>query len=99
MVILAGHITVEPQQCESYLADCVSIVERTRGVAGCLDVAISADLIDPVRINIFEQWESRAALEDYRGGPSDEQGSAMLSASVADYDIAEVGPFFEEGTS
>jgi hypothetical protein len=27
MVIVAGHITVEPQQRESYLAGCVSIVE------------------------------------------------------------------------
>ena len=41
MVIVAGHITVEPQQRESYLAGCVSIVERARGAAGCLDVAIA----------------------------------------------------------
>lgn len=30
MVIAAGHITVEPQQRESYLADCVIIVEPAR---------------------------------------------------------------------
>jgi hypothetical protein len=52
MVIVAGHITVEPQQRESYLAGCVSVVERTRGTAGCLDLAITADLIDPGRVNI-----------------------------------------------
>ena len=28
MVIVAGHITVEPQQRESYLAGCVSVVDR-----------------------------------------------------------------------
>jgi hypothetical protein len=27
IVIVAGHITVEPQQRESYLAGCVSVVE------------------------------------------------------------------------
>jgi quinol monooxygenase YgiN len=43
MVIVAGHITVEPQQRESYLARCVSIIERARRAAGCLDVAITAD--------------------------------------------------------
>jgi quinol monooxygenase YgiN len=37
MVIVAGHITVEPQQRESYLAGCVSVVEQARGKAGCLD--------------------------------------------------------------
>ena len=63
MVIVAGHITVEPQQRESYLAGCVSVVERARGAAGCLDFAITADPIDPGRVNIFERWESQAALK------------------------------------
>jgi hypothetical protein len=30
MVIVAGHVTVEPQQRESYLASCVIIVEQAR---------------------------------------------------------------------
>jgi quinol monooxygenase YgiN len=91
MVIVAGHITVEPQQRESYLADCVSVVEEARRAAGCLDFTISADLIDLGRINIFERWASQAAVETFRGnGPSDEQGAAIRSASVAEYDIAGV---------
>ncbi len=59
MVIVAGHITVEPQQRESYLAGCVRIVEQARRAVGCLDVAICADLVDPGRVNIFERRESR----------------------------------------
>ena len=91
MVIVAGHLTVEPQRRESYLAGCESVVEQARRTAGCLDFAIAADLIDPGRINIFERWESQAAVEAFRGGgPSDEQGAAMLSASVAEYDVADV---------
>jgi quinol monooxygenase YgiN len=91
MVIVAGHITVEPEQRESYLAGCVSVVEQARRAPGCLDFTIGADLIDPGRINIFERWESQAAVETFRGnGPSDEQGAAMLSASVAEYDVADV---------
>jgi quinol monooxygenase YgiN len=75
MVIVAGHITVEPQQRESYLAGCVSVVEQASGTAGCLDFAITADLIDPGRVNIFERWESQAAVETFRSsGPSNEQG-------------------------
>ncbi len=45
MVIVAGHITVEPQQRESYLTDCVSVAppsiqehlgySRTRVDVGC----------------------------------------------------------------
>jgi quinol monooxygenase YgiN len=91
MVIVAGHLTVEPQQRESYLAGCVSVVEQARGTAGCLDFTLTADLIDPGRINIFERWESQAAVESFRGsGPSNEQGAAILAASVAEYDVADV---------
>ena len=100
MVIVAGHITVEPRERESYVAGCVSVVEQARGAAGCLDFAITADLVDSGRVNIFERWESQAAVDAFRGsGPSDEQGAAMLSASVAEYDIADVRPLFGEGTA
>ena len=93
MVIVAGHITVEPQQRESYLAGCVSVVEQARRAAGCLDFTITADLVDPGRIDVFERWESREAVEAFRGaGPSEEQSAAMLSASVAEYDVADVRP-------
>jgi quinol monooxygenase YgiN len=97
MVIVAGHITVEPQQRESYLASCVNVVEQARRTAGCLDFAITADIVDPGRINIFERWESQTAVEAFRSdGPSDEQSAAILSASVAEYPIAEVQQLFGE---
>jgi quinol monooxygenase YgiN len=100
VVIVAGQIIVEPQQRESYLASCVSVVEQARETAGCLDFAISADLVDPGRVNVFERWESQAAVETFRSsGPSDEQGAAMLSASVSEYDIADVRRLFEEGAA
>ena len=100
MVIVAGPVTVEPRQRGSYLAGCVSIVEHARGAAGCLDVAVTADLIDPGRVNIFERWESQAALETFRSSaPSDEQLPARLSVSVAEYDIADVRPLFGQGTA
>ena len=100
MVIVAGHVTVEPQQREAYLAGCVSIVRRSRSLAGCLDFAISADLIDPGRVNIYERWESQAAVESARSSaPSDDLGAAMLSVVVAEYDIADVRPLFGGSTA
>ena len=91
MVIVAGHITVAPEQRDSYLAGCVSVVEQARDAAGCLDFAISADLVDPGRINVFERWDSQGAVEVFRGsGSSDEEAEAMLSASVAEYDVGDV---------
>ena len=100
MVIVAGHVTVEPQQRESYLAGCVIVVEQAREAAGCLDVAITADLVDPGRVNIFERWESQPLLEAFRSsGPPFEHGALMLSVSVAEYDVADVRPLFGGGTA
>ncbi|MET8003902.1 putative quinol monooxygenase [Nonomuraea glycinis] len=91
MVIVAGHIVVDPQQREGYLADCVAIIELARRAPGCLDFTISADLVDTGRINILERWESRPDVEAFRSsGPSDTQHAATLAASVAEYDIADV---------
>lgn len=91
MVIVAGHLVVDPSQREAYLAGCVEVVEQARRTPGCLDFSIAADLLDPGRINVHERWESQAAVEAFRGsGPSDEQGAALRDASVAEYDVADV---------
>lgn len=91
MIIVAGHLVVAPEQRDSYLAGCVGVVEQARRAAGCLDFTITADLVDPGRIDVFERWESREAVEAFRGGgPGDEQSAAMLSASVAEYDVADM---------
>jgi quinol monooxygenase YgiN len=99
MVIVAGHITVEAQQRESYLAGCRSVVEQARRVVGCLDFVISADLLDCDRINIFERWESQAAVEAFRNsGPGEDQSGAMCSASIAEYDVAGARTLIEKDT-
>jgi quinol monooxygenase YgiN len=90
VVIIAGHVVVDPQQRDDYLSGCVEVVRQARRAAGCFDFALSADSIDPGRINVFERWESQAAVEAFRGsGPSGEQGAAIVSASVAEYDVTD----------
>lgn len=91
MVIVAGHITVDPGRRDEYLAGCVTIVEQARSADGCLDFGISADLIDAGRINVYERWKSQEAVEAFRGtGPGEDQSDLMLDASVAEYDVADV---------
>ena len=88
MVIVAGHIVVDPPQRDDYLSGCVDVVRQGRAAKGCLDFALSADLVDPGRVNILERWESQAAVEVFRGGGvDDEQGAAIVSASVAEYEV------------
>ena len=88
-VVVAGHLLVDPDARDDYVAGCLDVVRQARETPGCLDFAISADVLDPGRVNVYERWASRAAVEAFRGsGPTDEQGAALLWASVAEYDVA-----------
>jgi hypothetical protein len=40
-------IGAEPETRDDYLSTCVEVVRQARASAGCLDFAISADLLDP----------------------------------------------------
>lgn len=59
MVIVAGQLIVGPGMRDGYLAGCAEVVEQARAAAGCLDFTISADLLDPARINVLERWPLR----------------------------------------
>jgi quinol monooxygenase YgiN len=88
VVIVAGHLIVNPTQRDSYLAGCKDVVQHARRAPGCLDFAITADLLDSSRVNVFERWESQATVDAFRGnGPSDEQLGAIISAMVIEYDV------------
>ena len=90
MVIVAGHVVVDPEQQDDYLSGCVEVVRQARRAPGCLDFSLSADLLEPGRINILERWESQAAVEAFRGsGPSFEQANMIRAASVAEYDVGD----------
>lgn len=98
MVIVAGHVTVDPEERESLLAASVGVVQRARQAEGCLDFAMTADLLDPGRVNLFERWESREAVTTFRRrAPRNKHRAAMLSVSVAEYDISAVRPLSGKG--
>ena len=89
MIIVCGHLLVDADDRGDYLDGCRDVVARGRAAEGCLDFALSPDLLEPGRINIVERWESRAALDAFRGsGTPDDQQSRIRSASVAEYDVA-----------
>jgi quinol monooxygenase YgiN len=86
MLIVAGSLIVDPRERDAYLDGCVGVVEAARQAPGCLDFALSPDLLDAARINVFERWESEADLERFRGaGPADSQVAALRDIRVAEY--------------
>jgi quinol monooxygenase YgiN len=91
MLIVSGKIYVDPAARDEYLASCAGAVEQARTTEGCFDFALSADIIEPGRINIYERWDTDEQLQKFRGsGPSDEQTAEILDAEVAKYRISTV---------
>jgi quinol monooxygenase YgiN len=89
MVIVSGQLFVDPAERASYLDGCREVVSLGRAAPGCLGFAISADLLDPGRINVHERWASQADAEAFRGsGPTGEQQAALRGASVGEYDVS-----------
>ncbi len=88
MVIVAGHLLVATEERPRYVAECAQVVRLARAATGCLDFHITADPLEPGRVNVYERWESRSAVERFRQqGPSSEQHAQIHSAHVEEYDV------------
>lgn len=89
MVIVSGHIRVDPEQRAAYIDGCREVVVAARAAEGCLDFHLSPDPLEADRINVFEQWTSPAAVEAFRGsGPEGDQAAAVVSAAVDQHEVS-----------
>ena len=88
MIIVAGALFVSATGRSEYLIGCADVIDQARHAEGCLDFALSADLLDERRINVYERWASEADLNRFRGsGPSDEQNNEIEAADVQEFRI------------
>jgi quinol monooxygenase YgiN len=72
MIIIAGYTRTDAEKRDSAVEAFRGMVERARAYDGCL-FSISADAVDPERVNLFECWRDQATLDAWRkvarGGP------------------------------
>jgi len=95
MVIIAGHVKIDASDRDRYVTAHTGLVRRARQAAGCLDVAISADALDPTRVNNFERWQSVERLDAWRAvANAPDTGITFLSADVMMYVVSDVRPPF-----
>jgi quinol monooxygenase YgiN len=66
MIIVAGFTLTEADKRDTAVQAHIDMVKRARKRDGCLDLSISADPLNPERINIFEQWRDQNALDAWR---------------------------------
>lgn len=66
MIIIAGHTLTEAHKRDAAVQAFAGMVEQARKHDGCLDLSISADSVDPERINVFECWRDQPSLNAWR---------------------------------
>ena len=89
MVIVAGHLVVPAERRDEYLSACADVVRAARQAPGCLDFAVSADLLQPDRINVYECWQDAASVETFRGsGPEGGLSELITGAEVNQHEVA-----------
>jgi len=91
MIIVTGHLTLDPGDRDAFVSDSIEFVRVARDTPGCLDFAVSADPIEVERVNVLERWESAATLEAFRGaGPDDASAARILQLDVHDYEATPI---------
>ena len=95
MLIIAGHYQVDTEIRDSYVDAFRDLVARARVAPGCLDVAITADPVDPARVNNDERWATEEDLAAFRAvaGPP-ELDVEMRDVQTSNFHVdRETGPF------
>jgi len=94
-VIVAGWYTVDPERRDEVVASYEDLIGRARKAPGCLDFAISADTIDPSRINTFEFWKSEDHLDAWRAVSNSPKAITPMSmGDMQKHEIRKSGPPF-----
>ncbi|MCH1868113.1 putative quinol monooxygenase [Nocardioides sp. CFH 31398] len=77
------------------MASFEEMTTRVRAFEGCLDFAVTADALEPGRVNVYERWASEDRLARWRAQADPPRVEApMRSDHVRRFDVAaERDPF------
>ena len=93
MIIVSGTIRTTPGQRQRFLDASLKAMTMARAAQGCMAFIVAADPIVDDLVNVYEQWESEAAMLAFRGdGPSDEMGSMIAHTDVQRHQVSATGP-------
>lgn len=88
-IIVGGKLYIAEDKRDEFIQRSCEAVEQARANGQCVDFAVSADPLEPNRVNIFEAWVSKEALAKFRGeGPDDGLSELINGAEVAEYQVS-----------
>lgn len=69
MLIVSGTLQIRADKREEAVAAAVAMATATQAEVGCLTYNFYADLTDPTRFLVYEEWESAEALAAHSQTP------------------------------
>ena len=94
MIVIAGHLTIDPAKRDEALAAMRECIEATRAEEGNVAYLFSEDVTEPNRINITEIWQDNDALTAHFSTPhltgfmAAVPGFAAGSSELVRYDVS-----------
>ena len=87
-IIVAGTIRVRTGSRAEFIESSLEAVLLARKNEACEDFSVSPDPIDNNRVNVFEKWKTRSALDEFRAsGPENNMFSLVDSFQVREYEV------------
>lgn len=68
-ILVSGVIDLDPAKRDGAIEAAEAVMAATRAEDGCITYTFSADLSDPGRFWLFEQWRDQAALDAHLAQP------------------------------
>lgn len=98
MIIVAGHYSVPAEGRDAYVAAHRPLMETARAAEGNAGFAITADPVDPGRVNMVEIWADRPALDAWRKRARvPRTGAKLTGVNVSLFEAGEPKPPFGKG--
>jgi quinol monooxygenase YgiN len=91
VITVFGTLYLNPSRRDEVLAEFQQSVEDTRKEPGCHTYVVSADLVDPTVLYIFEEWDDVAAMEahqrsDHFAAHRTRSVGHLLAAEISQYE-------------
>ena len=67
MIIVSGKLKIAADKRTDFIIASVESIKEARNNPECSDFAVSPDPVELDRVNIYEEWSSKAALDEFRG--------------------------------
>ena len=103
--IIYAEVDIEDEKRAGLLKDLAPLIDKVRLQTGCVKYDWCADSSHGGRINVYEEWENKAALSAHFSGDnfkvigSKINAHGILGASARKFTIHQEGPVFNESGS